>query len=685
MAGGRTLSGTLILWSHALAGLTFAAVALWAARRERCSLPRWPLVAALALSAVWTLSVAGLGGADAGAQLAAGLRNLATLGFLLALGNRRDSAVPRGTGPIFGVVALVVVAQTLLSLAATALPPGKVADDLGTGAALLRMMVDVAALVLAHHAYAGHQRGDVRLLATAFALLWLGDLALATGAYLTGTYGSSLQVVRGAAAVLAAALVAAALQRDDRRPIAVSRTVALQSMSFLAIGGYFALLALVTSALSAVGGAHARLLQTAFVVGSAAAVLTLMSSPWARSWAKVKVAKHLFTHRYDYRAEWLRFTGTLGAPGQEASLEERVVKAVADLTESPAGLLLIRDGGGLGVANGWHWDHAAAPAPEPFVRHLAASERIVELDPLRRGAGAVEDQTCVPDWLLAEPSAWAVVPLLHLGTLVGAIVLARPPLDRALDWEDFDLLKIAGRQVASYLAEARAQDTLAQNQRFDEFNRRFAFIVHDIKNLASGITLVARNAERHADNPAFRDDMVATLKDSAAKMNALLARLSANHRTRAEAPAATALLPVVERLAASRRATHPIRIEGDAGVVAHTDAVRLEQILTHLLQNAAEASPADAPVTLSVEEDGDTCIVTVADRGCGMTPAFVREELFRPFHSSKPGGFGIGAFEARQLAESMGARIEVESTPGAGTTFRLHLPRATAPALDQAA
>src|SRR3546814_16030222 len=105
-------------------------------------------------------------------------------------------------------------------------------------------------------------------------------------------------------------------------------------------------------------------------------------------------------------------------------------------------------------------------------------------------------QTCALPILL--------VPLVHFNTLAGVILLARPPVDRALDWEDFDLLRIAGRQVASYLAEARAQGALADARRFDEFNRRFAFILHDIKNLVSQLSLVARNAERHADNPDFR-------------------------------------------------------------------------------------------------------------------------------------------------------------------------------------
>ena len=110
----------------------------------------------------------------------------------------------------------------------------------------------------------------------------------------------------------------------------------------------------------------------------------------------------------------------------------------------------------------------------------------------------------------------------------------RPITGGALDWEDFDLFRTAGRQAASSLAEAHGQEALPNAQRFDEFNRRFAFILHDIKNLVSQLSLVARNAERHADNPEFRADMVATLQSSVGKMNDLLARLSPRRQSRSQ-------------------------------------------------------------------------------------------------------------------------------------------------------
>ena len=129
--------------------------------------------------------------------------------------------------------------------------------------------------------------------------------------------------------------------------------------------------------------------------------------------------------------------------------------------------------------------------------------------------------------MLADDHAWAGIPLIHHDRLVGLVLLAAPDYRRPLDWEDFDLLRTAGRQAASSLAEAHGQAALSNAQRFEEFNRRFAFILHDVKNLVSQLSLVARNAERHADNAEFRADMVATLKSSVGKMNDLLARLAA--------------------------------------------------------------------------------------------------------------------------------------------------------------
>lgn len=660
---------TLILWGHALAALLFGALGLWALRRAEAGVPRKPLAAALALTALWALAVAGIGEDDLAAKLAEGARNLAWLGFMIVLHRRSGSErPPAAIGTVYGVVAVVILIALALQVAAAAAP--EVAPDVIQAGLLLRMMAAVAALVLVqslHSAITAPAAAGMRPIVLALAAMWLVDINVLSVAWLTEGWPRELVAVRGLAMALIATAIAAGLQRRGEWPMQLSRTVAYQSLSLVAIGLYFALLALATTALAAIGGDNARLLQTAFVFGSTAAILTFVSSPWLRAWVKVKLAKHFFRHRYDYRAEWLRFTETLGEPEGSAPLDERIVKALADLTDSPAGVLLVPQGETLGVGAAWNVARSDLPAGygEDW-RHAALDPALVlELDTGKDSA----IPAAIRDW---DP-AWVVVPLPHHSRLAGAIVLARPPVPRALDWEDFDLLKAAGRQLASYLAEERALEALAEAERFEEFNRRFAFIMHDIKNLVSQLTLVARNAERHADNPAFRADMVATLQDSAGRMNDMLARLSQHHRGRSEAPVATPLAPLARRVAKARRAQHPVEVIAAGDPLAIADPATLETLLGHLVQNAIEASEPGAPVTIAVDAQQEEARIEVIDRGAGMSPAFVRDKLFKPFVSSKPGGFGIGAFEAQKLAAEMGGRIEVESSEGKGSRFRVVL------------
>lgn len=673
--------GLLILWGHALAALGFAALTLaWARRAGAVGLQSGVLVVALAVTALWALAVAGIGEADLVTRVVQSLRNLAWLAAMLVL-VRRSGA---GVAALYALYAATATVSALAIGCALIETLPFAAATLATLADLrliARMLAAVGGLILVHQlAFVAveRERGRIVLVAAAIATLWGLDLLVAAADW--GLRGSAeLVAFRGFALTVATVLLAVPLQAD-RRGLSLSHDVAMRLFAAAALAAYVGATLLATQVAGRYAGDAARVVQTAIVLGATTALLTLLSTPWLRAWTKVKIAKHFFDHRYDYRAEWQRFTATLGLPGEGADpLDRRIVRAMAELTGSPAGLLLVPEGQGLEPGAAWHWpDHPpeGATGDTALNAYLAATGRIVALDQVRRGEASAEEAAAVPAWMAAQGEAWALVPLVHGTSLIGAILLARPAVDRALDWEDLDLLRVAGRQAASYLAEDRAHAALADAARFDEFNRRFAFILHDIKNMVSGLSLVARNAERHADNPAFRADMVETLKDSAARMNALLARLSQHHRSLPEAVQPVDVAALATRLAAARRAQHAIAVTGQG--IALAQPGRLEQVLGHLLQNAVEASPADAPIAIAVATQEARVQIDVIDQGCGMSAAFVRDQLFRAFASSKPDGFGLGAYEARELATAMGGTLTVTSREGAGTRFRLTLPAATA-------
>jgi putative PEP-CTERM system histidine kinase len=329
----------------------------------------------------------------------------------------------------------------------------------------------------------------------------------------------------------------------------------------------------------------------------------------------------------------------------------------------------------------WNWPTIAVPAVAG--EHLLAGlleqhNLIIALDEVRGGIEHQGEISHLPAWLMEAEDAWALVPLLHFDRLVGVIVLARPRTPRRLDWEDFDLLRVVGQQLASYLSEQAGQQALMDASRFDDFNRRMAFVMHDIKNLASQLSLLAANAQKHADNPAFRADMLVTLRNSADKLSALLARLSRYGANPVHDLRSIDLTDLARSVAARFAPVHPVALTREESVRVMGNPEALEQTLVHLVQNAIDASEPGMPVCLDVTADGLHGKLDVIDSGCGMSPEFVRTGLFKPFVSSKPGGFGIGAFEARELVKAMGGRVAVESREGIGTRFSIVLPLADA-------
>lgn len=677
--------------SYALAAIAFAAVAVWTGRRALSDGKARGLSVACLGTAAWALAAALNGSAAPLTGVAEVARNATWVGFAYGLwrqGRRGPAAVT------IGALYMVLFATLGLSLgvALIAMLPDQSAQLVEAEAltrTALGLIIAAGTLVLIHNLYAAattDSRTALRLPLAGLAALCFYDLNVHALSYLSRDLAGDVGALRGLIALIAAPAFAVAAVRAGDWTVRLSRGMAFQSAGVAAIGFYLLAMLVVTQALNLVGGDGARMAQTLFVVGASIAALLLSPSPRFRAWFKVKIAKHLFRHRYDYRAEWLRFTETLGKPGSDAPpLGVRIVQAIADMVESPGGILLVPDEGGALIAHGaWQWQGDPPPAlafSDEARDWLARTGRVVELDRVRDEGVSELEARAIPQWMASEHHAWALAPLVHFGRLVGLVLLERPRTPRPLDWEDFDLLKVAGRQVASYLAESHAQETLSDRERFDEFNRRFAFIMHDVKNLVSQLSLLTRNAERHADNPEFRADMIATLKSSTGRMNDLLARLSQHNKGRIDEPRPTAVGDLAEGVARARRGQHPVIVSGDRAAIAMADPQRLEQAITHLVQNAIEASPSFEPVTVALASDSAEVRIEIRDCGTGMNAAFVRDQLFRPFASTKEGGFGIGAYEARALVMGMGGRLEVESREGRGTNFTILLPVATTPAL----
>ncbi len=687
------------LFSHFIAIIGFSALAVAALWQNRLSRASIGLAGAAIITAGWAvvfvLAQRGFGVAMLWLSPAETLRTTAWIGFLIAVLRPTWHLDDRLRSSFFiaGLLGFIAALQLALDLLGTT--DGVLSGErnvVGQLFIITRLTVAVSGLVLVHNLYVNSdaaRRSGVRMLAIGIGGLFIYDLNFYTLAFLLPPPSAQLFNIRGAVDTITVPLLLLSARESWVARVQVSRQVVFHTLSFSIIGFYLIAMAALAYGLRLAGGDWGLLLQTSFLFATVILGVIVLVSPRFRAALRVQIAKNFFTYKYDYRQEWLRFIATVSRTGDgTGSLNERVIQAVCAVVDSPGGVLYIPDEDMLMPSAEWRM-RGIKPVPlarnSPFVRFLEVRQRVIDFDELRADAGDYDDVE-IPDWAENDRRIWLGVPLVHLDSLAGFLLLDRTLAERPLNWEDYDLLRTLGRQAASYIAESSTQVALDEAAKFEEFNRRFAFILHDIKNLVSQLSLVARNAERHADNPDFRADMIHTLQSSVGKMNDLLARLSPRTGTRTDAMAEPVdLAALLQQVVAVKRHAHvPLTLSLPAvetsasNLVVAGDAGRIEQLFLHLIQNAVDASAPDAPISVSAHGQGNDVVVVVADRGKGMSSRFIRQELFQPFRSTKPDGFGIGAYEAREIARSHGGRLDVTSGEGEGTTFTIALPRGAA-------
>ena len=501
-------------------------------------------------------------------------------------------------------------------------------------------------------------------------------------ALLFGQLDSNLWQARGLVTSMAAILIATSISRIDNKDdfqetqsgIHLSRHVAFHSLTLMASGIYLITMALAAYVISYLGGSWGTVLQIVFLVASGLTLVVLLFSGQIRASIRVWLSKNFFSYKYDYRLEWLEFTRILASENHD--IPENITRAVANLVKSPAGILWGRDDNGrFSPVTNWEM-----PAPNenidmgPLSLWLQKTEWIIDV---REWVVApdIYRNLQLPDQLIAISRAWLIIPLLFGDRLQGILLLRESDFTRDLNWEDRDLLKVAGRQAASHLAQYQADKALVESRQFEAFNRLSAYVMHDLKNILAQLSLVVANARKHKSNPEFIDDMVDTVSNSVDRMSNLMAQLRSGATGRKQE--LFSLAGLLRSVVADNglRLPAPKLVILDGRLQLECDRDRLHTVFEQLIQNAQEATRKDGNVTIRLSSQDDTAIIEIEDDGIGMNEHFIRHRLFRPFDSTKGlTGMGIGAFESRDFVRSLGGDISVTSSPGKGSMFRVYIP-----------
>ena len=436
-----------------------------------------------------------------------------------------------------------------------------------------------------------------------------------------------------------------------------------------------------------IGGYYVRLHQaswasvfyyTALAVG-VVSICVLFSSEKVRRKVNVNLNKHLFNYKYDYRAEWLSLIRLLSQPGEHHEYTLRALSASAALFRCEQGMLWQKKGTVHTATARLNVDQNIVlkdePTSSPFSKSLK-SGWIFSTNP--EDPEMQRNNELIPAWIRALPDTWIIFPLLIEDDASGFIILSKPSETDSPNWEDFDLAKTVGRQVANHIARHEQSELLAQAKQFETFNKLSAFVMHDLKNLIAQQSLVVKNAEKHKDNPAFVEDAINTINNSVGRMNNLLRKLRQNE------PEETKVLQVKELLIEAVRrcqktppAPSLMRVDPDIHVKADFDS--LVMVFTHIIANSQDATPETGFIDIYLEVDNNFANICIEDDGEGMDEDFIRDKLFQPFESTKSGkGMGVGVYQAREYIENLGGDVTVVSKLGQGTKFTLSIPVAQA-------
>ncbi|MFC0250907.1 XrtA/PEP-CTERM system histidine kinase PrsK [Massilia consociata] len=608
------------------------------------------------------------------------LRNAGWSVFLLVL--RGHYADPSSRLPFRVQPALALGALGYLACLGAALAGWwdlALVGETGTLPLAARVAIAVSGMLLVEHVYRRrtlHERWAVKFACLGIGAMFAYDFYLYSHAMLFRDVDQDIWAARGVINALTVPLIAVSLGRSKlwSSPLAVSRRAMFHSATLFGSALYLLAMGSAGYYLRYFGGNWGTVMQVTFLFAALILLAGVLFSGSFRAHLKVFISKHFYRYNYDYREEWMRFTRTLSKPGPD--LGERAIEAVAALVESPGGALWQRRESGRyePVA---HWQAPALAASEPadsaFCQFLEASQWVVDLHEFAHSPDKYEALE-LPAWLADFPRAWLVVPLILHGRLFGFVVLQNPRSAVKLNWEVIDVLEIAGSQAASQLAQQEAANGLMVARQFESFNRMSTFVVHDLKNLVLQLSLMNANAAKHKDNPEFQADMLETVDYSVQKMKIMLQKLSRTENQ--EQPLALAVDQVVGQAVALKAAFEPrpqLQVE-DPQLRVLADRERLERVVGHLIQNAIEATPRTGRVAIRLAREDKRALIEIADTGEGMSEAFIRERLFKPFDSTKSAGMGIGVFESREYINELGGSLEVSSTPGVGTTFRILLP-----------
>ncbi len=562
------------------------------------------------------------------------------------------------------------------------------AAKLLNAAVLIAMVLILTNLEQTFRSAVGTMRWRIKFLIIGLAVIFGARIYAATESLLFSGYGLAELNIRSVSLLIGGALISIGYFRRGFGEIDLypSRAVLHTSVTVLLTGIYLFVVGVLAQIVVHFGGAASFPIATFLVLLGLAGLAVLLLSERLRQSLQLFVSRHFKRPQHDFRQIWARFTKALSTILEETPLIAAASRLISETFSALSVSIWLFD------ENREHLIRLAStaqatPDPGADARDSMPAGPLASVE-LGKLSHPFNPRKTKETWAkcLSEIGGGRfrtggdplVVPLIAGERWLGVIVLADRVGGLRYTAEEMDLLKCIGDQVAANLLNLRLTQELMERKELEAFQAISAFFVHDLKNAASTLGLTLQNLPVHFDDPDFRQDALRGIESAAGRINELVARMNAFRQGVRLDQAEIDINSVIEEALAGLNGTAGAELVTTLEPVPPIigDRNQLQSLFTNLVLNATEAIGAGQNGRIAVEtgQHDDWVSVSVSDNGCGMSHEFLKNSLFRPFRTTKKKGIGIGMFQAKLIVEAHQGAIQVKSTPGEGTTFRVLFP-----------
>ncbi|MBI5665470.1 MAG: PEP-CTERM system histidine kinase PrsK [Nitrospirae bacterium] len=485
----------------------------------------------------------------------------------------------------------------------------------------------------------------------------------------------NLLPVRTGILLIAIILVGISLYRHKAMDIelTVSRKILYRSLSLIIVGIYLLGLGLLAQGMQYLGPEVGKNVTTFLGFAGAIMVLIVIFSEKLRRKTVVFLNKNFFKQKYDYRKQWLQFTQRISLKHSFDELYAAIATGFKEAIGARGVTLWLKEKGDE--------EYHSVGALKPIGPEIRPDRRLIEFLKDTKWILDVRDPKCkdivsMTEEFMHSTKASLIVPLLNLDDLIGFLVLEEGLAEADYNFEDYDLLKNLSKQAMLAILNARLSAELMEAKEMEAMGKLSSFILHDLKNATSMLSLIVQNAREHIDNPEFQRDAIRAISNTAEKMNAIIGKLKTLPKK------STLHLEYSDLGYYVKQVISQLNLNGNSGlsfkelepVKARFDKEDITKVIINLIINALEATGHQGKVEVIVGTENGMGFVKVSDNGCGMSDEFIEKHLFLPFQTTKKKGLGIGLYQSKVIVEAHSGKLKVVSRKGKGSDFIFYVP-----------